>query len=94
MFEDIPLYWDAWDVEVYHLEKGWDADTGSIVIEEVGPLRVVLLAKHPITATSSMEQRIIVTAVDAKIDFETKIVWNENRRILVRVIVLFPWIQL
>jgi hypothetical protein len=23
--EDIPLFWDAWDVEVYHLEKSWEA---------------------------------------------------------------------
>lgn len=27
-FEDIPLFWDAWDVEIYHLEKFWDAGTG------------------------------------------------------------------
>ena len=25
LHEDIPLYWDAWDVEAYHLEKGWEA---------------------------------------------------------------------
>lgn len=25
MFEDIPTFWDAWDIEVTHLEKAWDA---------------------------------------------------------------------
>jgi alpha-mannosidase len=41
-YEDIPLFWDAWDVEVYHLEKGWDAGVGKMEIIENGPLRVVL----------------------------------------------------
>ncbi|KAG1674212.1 hypothetical protein FOA52_013832 [Chlamydomonas sp. UWO 241] len=25
MFEDMPTFWDAWDLEVTHLDKGWDA---------------------------------------------------------------------
>ena len=25
MFEDIPTFWDAWDIEATHLEKSWDA---------------------------------------------------------------------
>lgn len=25
LFEDMPTYWDAWDLEVTHLDKGWDA---------------------------------------------------------------------
>ena len=25
MFEDIPTFWDAWDLEATHLEKTWDA---------------------------------------------------------------------
>ncbi|KAI9344608.1 galactose mutarotase-like domain-containing protein [Obelidium mucronatum] len=82
IFEDIPTAWDAWDVEVYHLEKGWDAGVGVAVVEEAGPLRVVLNVKHPLSSTSTLEQRIIITAADAKIDFETKVDWHENRVIL------------
>ncbi|KAI9329640.1 galactose mutarotase-like domain-containing protein [Obelidium mucronatum] len=82
IFEDIPIYWDAWDVEVYHLEKGWDAGVGLAVVEEAGPLRVVLNVKHPLSSTSTLEQRIIITAADAKIEFETKVDWHENRVIL------------
>ncbi|EFJ52516.1 hypothetical protein VOLCADRAFT_115992, partial [Volvox carteri f. nagariensis] len=28
LYEDIPLYWDAWDIEIYHLEKGYPAGQG------------------------------------------------------------------
>ncbi|KAJ3407717.1 Glycoside hydrolase, 38 vacuolar alpha mannosidase [Chytridiales sp. JEL 0842] len=83
IYEDIPLYWDAWDVEVYHMEKGFDAGMdGTLSIEEFGPLRVVLKVTHQITKTSKLSQRIIITTADAKVDFETKIEWDENRKIL------------
>ncbi|KAJ3030442.1 UNVERIFIED_CONTAM: Alpha-mannosidase 2C1 [Siphonaria sp. JEL0065] len=82
IFEDIPIYWDAWDVEVYHLEKGWDAGVGLATVEEAGPLRVVLNVKHPLSNKSTLEQRIIITAADSKIEFENKVDWHENRVIL------------
>ncbi|RKO87791.1 galactose mutarotase-like domain-containing protein, partial [Blyttiomyces helicus] len=82
LFEDIPLFWDAWDVEIYHLEKGWNAGVGTLSIEERGPLRAVLRIEHPITPISTLVQKIIITAVEAKIDFETWVDWNENRKFL------------
>ncbi|KAJ3196654.1 Alpha-mannosidase 2C1, partial [Dinochytrium kinnereticum] len=82
LFEDIPLFWDAWDVEVYHLEKGWEAPIGETFIEEEGPIRAVVLAKIQITPTSFIEQRIILTAADSKIEFDTNIKWDENRVML------------
>jgi len=45
LFDDIPLFWDAWDVMEYHLEKrtpiGSQA-TADVSIEESGPLRAVV----------------------------------------------------
>ncbi|KAI9362490.1 glycosyl hydrolases family 38 N-terminal domain-containing protein [Zopfochytrium polystomum] len=79
LYEDIPLYWDAWDVEVYHLEKGWNAGIGVITIEEAGPVRVVLKVVHAITKNSTVEQRIILTAASSRIDFDTTVKWDENR---------------
>lgn len=55
---------------------------GIIAIEESGPLRVVLKVEHPISKTSKLTQRIIVTAHSPKIEFETKVSWNENRKML------------
>ncbi|KAJ3094701.1 Glycoside hydrolase, 38 vacuolar alpha mannosidase [Physocladia obscura] len=66
IFEDIPISWDAWDVEVYHLEKGWNAGVGIATLEESGPLRTVITVKHQITPNSTIEQKIIITAADAK----------------------------
>ena len=71
------------DVEVYHLEKGWDAGIGSVKIVESGPLRAVLVAEHPITETSTLVQKIILNASSGRLDFETHVDWTENRKILV-----------
>ena len=70
---------------MYHLEKGWNAPTSSssISILESGPLRCVILARHELSKTSTLEQKIIITAADAMIDFETRVDWTENRVMLV-----------
>ncbi|KAJ3192437.1 Alpha-mannosidase 2C1 [Irineochytrium annulatum] len=81
-FEDIPFYYDAWDVEVYHLEKGWNAELGEATIVEDGPVRAALHARHPISSTSWLEQRIVLSAVGRMVEFETRVSWTENRRIL------------
>ena len=82
IYEDVPLYWDAWDVEIYHLEKGWNAQLGLIKIKEQNSLRVIIECNSKITSTSSISQQIIITATSPLIEFETNVSWNENRKIL------------
>ncbi|KAF7726851.1 Glycoside hydrolase, 38 vacuolar alpha mannosidase [Apophysomyces ossiformis] len=82
MFEDIPLFWDAWDVEIYHLEKGRVVEEGSVQILEQGPLRAALLIEKRISENSRLRQIAILTAISRRIDFETEIDWNENRQFL------------
>ena len=43
MFDDVPLFWDAWDVMEYHLEtrKPIHCDSrATICVIDTGPLRV------------------------------------------------------
>ncbi|CAG8450748.1 8086_t:CDS:10, partial [Ambispora leptoticha] len=82
IYEDIPLFWDAWDVEIYHLQKGRDAGLGHIKIHEQGPLRASLKLETKLTKTSSLTQIISLSAISARIDFETEIDWDENRQFL------------
>ncbi|KAI8339784.1 galactose mutarotase-like domain-containing protein [Choanephora cucurbitarum] len=82
IYEDIPLFWDAWDVEIYHLEKYQTIEAGSIQILEQGPLRASLLIEKKISKTSRLRQIVILTAVSRRLDFETEVDWNENRQFL------------
>ncbi|KAJ3326548.1 Alpha-mannosidase 2C1, partial [Blyttiomyces sp. JEL0837] len=85
LFEDIPFYYDAWDLEVYHLEKGWKIPSSSecsIKIIETGPLRVGLSIQREISKTSKLEQRVFVSVDSFMVEFDTKVFWNENRMCL------------
>jgi alpha-mannosidase len=75
-------------VEIYHLEKGWDAALDPIIIEEQGPLRVVLKCQHAISESSKMVQRIIFEAEQPGIMFDTWVDWNENRKMLASFILV------
>ncbi|KAI9490397.1 galactose mutarotase-like domain-containing protein [Zychaea mexicana] len=82
MYEDIPLFWDAWDVEIYHLEKSRVVEEGSVQLLEQGPLRAALLVEKRISDTSRLRQIVVMTAISRRIDFETEVDWNENRQFL------------
>lgn len=82
MYEDVPLFWDAWDVEIYHLEKFKTIEEGSIQILEQGPLRASLLIEKKLSKTSRLRQIVILTAISKRLDFETEVDWNENRQLL------------
>lgn len=52
LFDDVPLYWDAWDVMDYHLETRFGVGRTGVV---VGPLHQLALAqlRHPIPQEAS-----------------------------------------
>ncbi|GFR42445.1 hypothetical protein Agub_g3352 [Astrephomene gubernaculifera] len=86
MYEDIPLFWDAWDIEIYHLEKGRPAGHGmpppQLSIQESGPLRCSLLLELPLSPTSRLRQTVSMTAVSRRLDFHAHIFWQESRTAL------------
>jgi len=45
IFEDRPNYWDAWDVEIHHLETARQLKFKDITVVSHGPLRAAILAE-------------------------------------------------
>lgn len=83
MFDDVPLFWDAWDVEFYHLNKPAKVNLpSSVSIKERGHLRVSVEIVTPITDKSTITQHIQLTAVSPRIDFVTHVSWHEDYKIL------------
>jgi alpha-mannosidase len=86
-YEDIPLFWDAWDVEVYHLEKGWEVNqldasvvTDSSFSPHIGKIQFTLR----LSEKSSLVCVVSLSASSNLLKFECDVDWNENRRFLVR----------
>jgi alpha-mannosidase len=83
-FEDIPLSWDAWDIDIFYDDKVWLAEKASeISVVENGPFRAVMKIKRKIL-NSIYTQLITLTHNSPRIDFDTVIDWQE-RQVLLKV---------
>ncbi len=83
-FEDRPLNWDAWDVDIFYDDKIWLADPAtSVQVVESGPLRATLEIRRRILH-SDYVQRISLAYNSPRLDFDTWIDWRE-RHILLKV---------
>jgi len=83
-FEDRPVNWDAWDVDIFFDDKMWTADPAtSVEVVEAGPLRATLEVRRRILH-SDYVQRISLSYNSARLDFNIAIDWRE-RHILLKV---------
>jgi len=83
IFDDTPIFWDAWDVDVYHLEQRHVVDAAqSVKIVESGPLRAAVEIAVKLSEKSSLRQVISLDALSARVDFDTHVDWNEDNKFL------------
>ncbi|XP_038562144.1 alpha-mannosidase 2C1 [Micropterus salmoides] len=84
MFDDVPLYWDAWDVMDYHLQ------TRKPVLEVVQPVHVVsadglrgsVSFTLRISDKSTLTQEIVLDAMCPYIKFNTEVKWADSHKFL------------
>ena len=81
-FEDKPMYYDNWDVDVFYTEKSWDV-TGltAFTWTENGPVRATLHIERPYSH-SVIKQDIHFYADSRRIDFDNTVDWNEHQTLL------------
>ncbi len=81
-FEDKPMSFDAWDIDLYYQEKIYPVNNlvEMEIAEEVSQ-RVVLRFKWEFL-DSMIEQRMIVYADQRRIDFKTDVDWHEHQILL------------
>ncbi|OCT89483.1 mannosidase, alpha, class 2C, member 1 L homeolog isoform X1 [Xenopus laevis] len=83
LFDDIPLYWDAWDVMDYHLEtRKLLTSVSKLQISQNGGLRGAVAFTLQISENSTIEQEIILDASCPYIRFNTKVNWYEAHKFL------------
>jgi alpha-mannosidase len=83
LFDDEPLGNDAWDVDIFHLEKRYEVGAAkSSRIIEVGPLRAAIEFEYTLGNHSQLKQVVSLTCVSARLDFATEVDWHEHRRFL------------
>ena len=81
-FEDRPLNWDAWDIDIFYDDKMWLSDpASSIDILQNGPLRAALKVTRKIL-NSEYIQIIWLDCDSRRLNFETIIDWQERKTLL------------
>ncbi len=81
-FEDRPMNFDAWDIDIYYQEKMEEVEQlQEAVVEEQGPLRGVLRLVWKFY-DSIITQRITIYHDSPRIDFRTVVDWEEKQTLL------------
>jgi alpha-mannosidase len=87
LYEDRPLFWDAWDIDAFYEEKPTPVhDTSAWRVTEEGPLRAAVEITRRV-GKSVIRQKICLWRDTRRIDFVTEVDWQERQRLLR---VLFP----
>lgn len=82
MYEDKPIYFDNWDIDIYYTEKNWNVDgIESMEWTELGSVRAVLEMKRR-ASKSAFTQKVIFYADQRRIEFQTHVDWKEHQTLL------------
>ncbi|WP_029422807.1 alpha-mannosidase [Alicyclobacillus macrosporangiidus] len=82
VFEDKPIEYDAWNIEVFYQEKMREVeDLTAVEVMEVGPLRAVVRFEWQYM-NSRIRQDMVVYAHSRRIDFQTEVDWHERQQLL------------
>ncbi|XP_047937398.2 alpha-mannosidase 2C1 isoform X1 [Anser cygnoides] len=84
LFDDVPLYWDAWDVMDYHLETRKPVTTllKPLEITLAGGLRGSASFSLRVGKSSTLTQEIVLDATCPYIRFLTQVEWKESHKFL------------
>lgn len=86
IFDDKPLYWQAWDVEVYHLDSREELTSGTTTIAENGPHKVSVVTETRISDASWIKTTISLTSatgdVPSYVEMDCEVEWRETMKFL------------
>ncbi|UQC80066.1 glycosyl hydrolase family 38 [Colletotrichum lupini] len=86
IFDDKPLYWQAWDVEVYHLDTRKELPSGTTSITEQKAHRVSLTTQIKISEESSIKSTISLSAAlkgqQSWVECSAEVDWHETMKFL------------
>lgn len=86
IYDDKPLYWQAWDVEVYHLDTRKEVSGGKTKVHEQKKHRVSVVTSTKISELSSVETVISLSAAvhgeQSWVEVSSKVDWHETMKFL------------
>jgi len=82
LYDDQPLKWDAWDIDIFYETSHIEFAKGMVAEKYCdGKVRKGLNFIYEI-GNSKIEQFVFLTEESKRLDFETEVEWNEKHRML------------
>lgn len=81
LYEDMPLVWDAWDVEIYTKEKGKEVLPRIINCSESANM-VVLILELQISNKSKAIVNVVIDSIHQFVNYTLDVDWNEAHKLL------------
>ncbi|RDW74052.1 putative alpha-mannosidase [Coleophoma crateriformis] len=86
IFDDKPLYWQAWDVEVYHLDSRKELPSGQTSIAQNDAHRVSVMTETKISKDSWIKTYITLSAAlkgqQSYVEMQAEVEWRESMKFL------------
>ncbi|KAF1989593.1 glycoside hydrolase family 38 protein [Aulographum hederae CBS 113979] len=86
IFDDKPLYWQAWDVEVYHLDSRKELSSSKTSIQFNHAHKVSVVTETKVSENSWVKTTISLQAAQAGrpsyVEMESEVEWRESMRFL------------
>lgn len=86
IFDDKPLYWQAWDVEVYHLDSRKELTSGTTKIVKNDAHQVSVVTETKISDKSWAKTYITLSAAlkgqQSYVEVESEVEWREDMKFL------------
>ncbi|TVY62333.1 Alpha-mannosidase [Lachnellula suecica] len=86
IFDDKPLYWQAWDVEVYHLDSRKELTSGTTKIVQSDAHQVSVMTETKISDKSWIKTYISLSAAfkgqQSYVEMHSEVEWQESMRFL------------
>ena len=81
LYEDVPGKYEAWDIAPSYTDVEFDISGAEARVVEEGPLRsAVEISRHFLR--SRMVQRIVLSRFGRRLEFETRVDWHEQQKLL------------
>ena len=81
-FEDRPLYWDAWDIDIFYDDRLWLAEPAErIELIENGPYQATIAIERRVLH-STYKQQFTLSHHSPRLDIHTQISWQEKHILL------------
>lgn len=81
MYEDVPMFWDAWDIACHHEAYGYPLSASTLNVIESNMIRKVIQATY-IVENTQIIQRYLFNRYDQTITVENEIDWHHRRMML------------